>query len=114
MSPKHDSAKPIATKILPRDGACVCISSPPCLGAISCALSVEDDSERGDDRGERRLEEHVHEVRAADREVDAAVEAVAVLVFEHRVGVVAEPGGEVEVALVAPRRAWILRTVGVE
>ena len=41
---------------------------------------------------------------AADREVDAAEEAVAVAGREHGVAVVAEPAGPVEVALVAVRR----------
>src|SRR5215216_2870575 len=105
ISPKHDSANPIATRIRPTDGACFCITRS--LGSWTCGL--EDGAERSDQLGRRRRVEDVLDVAAARGEVDAAVEAVRVLVLEDRVPEVPEPGCPIEVALVPGRPAAGLR-----
>src|SRR5215207_10409647 len=78
------------------DGACFCIIRLP----RSWACGPEDGAERRDQRRQRRGVEDVLDSAAARGEVDAAVDAVRVLVLEHGVADVPEPGRPVQVPLV--------------
>src|SRR6266550_8407604 len=73
------------------------------------ARGLEHRTEGRDQGGQRGRLEKVLDLLAACREVDASVEAVCVLVLEHRVRVVTEPRRPVQVALVPGRLAGRLR-----
>ena len=107
-------------RIRPIDGACFCIAQLfGEVGSPGQRRSWFWGGEAGDDLGGRvsstgaRGLDDLRDLVAADREVDAAEEAVAVAGGEHRVAVVAEPRGPVQVALVAALGAQRLGAVGV-